>query len=61
MLALAERSEEAPTEEAAALALHKADTELERLERQRRTEPGRPEALGPIGLEIRLPEGLGMP
>jgi hypothetical protein len=61
LLALAERLQEAPAEDQAALALHKADTELVRLERQRGAEPGRHEGLGPLGLEIRLPDGFGRP
>jgi hypothetical protein len=59
LLALAERLQEAPTEEEAALAVHKADTELERLQRERSAEPDQHETRGPIGLEIRLPEGFG--
>jgi hypothetical protein len=61
LLALAERLQEAPIEEEAILALHKADTELERLERQRRAEQQRRESIGPIGLEIRLPDTFGRP
>lgn len=61
LLALAERLQEAPAEEEAALALHKADTDLERLERQRSADPDRHEGLGPIGLEIRLPDAFGRP
>jgi hypothetical protein len=61
LLVLAEKLQEAPTEEQAALALHKADAELERLEQQRGTQPDGHERLGPIGLEIRLPDAFGRP
>jgi hypothetical protein len=52
---LAEKLQGAPGEDEAALALHQADMELERLERQRSPELGRHEGRGPIGLDIRLP------
>ena len=61
LIGLAERLQEAPAENELVLALHKADTELARLERQRSAEPGRHEDLGPIGLEIHLPDGFGRP
>jgi hypothetical protein len=61
LLALAVKLQEAPAEDEAVLALHKADMELERLERQRGTDPNRQESRGPIGLEIRLPDGFGRP
>lgn len=57
LLSLAESLQEAPAEEEAALALRKADTELERMERQ----PDQHEGFGPIGLEIRLPDGFDRP
>jgi hypothetical protein len=61
LLALAVTLQEAPAEHEAVLALHKADRELERLERQRGADPNRHERRGPIGLEIRLPDGFGTP
>jgi hypothetical protein len=62
LVALAQRLQEGPAEEEAALAVHKADAELARLERERRAAPdqhgGRQ---GPIGIEVRLPEGFSRP
>jgi hypothetical protein len=62
LLTLAARLQDAPGEEEAALALHRADTELQHLERQPRTAPGPYEVRrGPIGIEVRLPEEFSRP
>jgi hypothetical protein len=62
LLTLAERLQEAPEEEEAALALRKADEDLDRLERERRLDPDRHERRrGPIGVEVHLPEGFSSP
>jgi hypothetical protein len=61
LLALATNLQQAPAEDEAILALQRADTELERLERRRNADPNRHDGRGPIGLEIRLPDGFGRP
>jgi hypothetical protein len=62
LLALVEKIQEAPSEEDLIFALHKADTELARFERERSADPNRSvRSHGPIGIEVLLPNGFTRP